>query len=98
MVTKWPNFGHRTDRIGPYNGPVNAGYALEDSDMKLTDTVSQQINSAIELGVASMRAMLGAEPPMVAQAVASRPNAARNLVSHATGLDSRLDAIRQAGL
>ena len=66
--------------------------------MKLTTTVSQQINSAVDLGVASMRAMLGAEPLMVAQAVANRPNAARNLVSHATGLDARLDAIRRAGL
>ncbi len=56
--------------------------------MKLTTAVSQQINSTLELGVASMRAMLGAEPPMAAQAVASR----------ATGLDARLDAIRRAGL
>ena len=45
-----------------------------------------------------MRAMLGTEPPMVAQAVASRPNAARNLACRATGLDARLDAIRRAGL
>ncbi len=66
--------------------------------MMLTTTVSQQINSAVELGVASMRGMLGAEPLMVAQAVANRPNAARNLVSQATGLDARLDAIRRAGL
>jgi hypothetical protein len=66
--------------------------------MKLTDTVSQQINCAIELGVASMRAMFGVEPPMMAQAMASRPNAARNVASHATGLDARLDAIRRAGL
>ncbi len=66
--------------------------------MKLTDTVSQQINCAIELGVASMRAMIGAEPPMMARAVASRPNAARNIAYHATGLDVRLDAIRRAGL
>ncbi len=56
--------------------------------MKLTTAVSQQINSTFELGAASMRAMLGAEPTKVAQAVASR----------ATGLDARLDAIRRAGL
>ncbi len=56
--------------------------------MKLTTAVSQQINSTLELGVESMRVMFGAEPPKVAQAVASR----------ATGLDARLDAIRRAGL
>ncbi len=56
--------------------------------MKLTTAVSQQITSTVALGVASMRAMLGAEPPIVAQAVASR----------ATGPDVRLDAIRRAGL
>ncbi len=56
--------------------------------MKLTTAVSQQITSTVALGVASMRAMLCAEPPKVAQAVASR----------ATGLDARLDAIRRAGL
>ncbi len=66
--------------------------------MKLTTAVSLQIHSAVELGVASMRAVLGADPPVVAEAVASRPNAAQNLASHATGLDSRIDAIRRAGL
>ncbi len=56
--------------------------------MKLTTAVSQQINSTFELGAASLRAMLGAEPPIVAQSLASR----------ATGPDARLDAIRRAGL
>ena len=56
--------------------------------MKLTTAVSQQINSTLVLGVASVRAMLGAEPPIVAQSLASR----------ATGPDARLDAIRRAGL
>ena len=74
--------------------------------MKLSTAVSVQINSALELGVASMRALMGAEAPVLApvlapvaaRAVASRPNRARNLTSHATGLDDRLDAIRRAGL
>ncbi len=66
--------------------------------MKLTTAVSLQINSAIELGVASMRALLGAEPALVAEAVPSRPNAAQDLASRVIGLDSRLDAIRRAGL
>ena len=66
--------------------------------MTLTDTISRQINCAIDLGTTSMRAMFGVEPPMVARAMASRPTAARNVASHATGLDARLDAIRRAGL
>ena len=63
--------------------------------MKLTNTVSLQINSAIELGVASMRAMLGAEHALAAVRV---PNAQRYLASYPAGLDARLDAIRRAGL
>ena len=56
--------------------------------MKLNTAVSRQINSTLELGVASMRAMLRAEPPMATHAMAGL----------ATGLDARLDAIRRAGL
>ena len=66
--------------------------------MQLTTAVSVKINSAIELGVASMRALLGAEPALVGEAVPSRPNTAHNLTSRAFGLDARLDAIRRAGL
>ena len=66
--------------------------------MKLSTAVSVQINSALELGVASMRALMSAEAPVAAEAAVSRPNRARNLTSHATGLDARLDAIRRAGL
>jgi hypothetical protein len=66
--------------------------------MKLSTAVSVQINSALDLGVASMRALMGAEAPVAAEAAASRPNRARNLTSQATGLDARLDAIRRAGL
>ena len=57
--------------------------------MKLTTAVSVQINSALELGVASMRALMSAEAPVAAEAAASRPNRARNLTSHATGLEAR---------
>ncbi len=56
--------------------------------MKLNTAVSRQINSTLDLGVASMRAMLRAEPPMATPAMAGQ----------ATGLDARLDAIRRAGL
>ncbi len=56
--------------------------------MKLNTAVSQQINSTLELGVASVRAVLRAEPSMVTPALAGQ----------AADLDARLDAIRRAGL
>lgn len=66
--------------------------------MKLTTTVARQINTTLELGVSSMRAVLGAEPPIVAPEIANCPTAGLSIVNRAAGLDARLDAIRRAGL
>jgi hypothetical protein len=65
--------------------------------MSLTDTVSKQIDTAIEMGFTSIRRKRRSETGL-GQKPGIGPEVAQGALNRAAGIDAHLDAIRRAGL